>query len=166
MKKLILMRHAKSSWNHPNLSDYQRPLNPRGKRDAPRMGALLQAEGVEIDAILCSTAARARETLAYFFEEFTFEGELRFLEKLYRAELRDFIEVLAELPNEVETAMILGHNPTMAYALDFFCDEPKAFPTAAVARIAFKIEAWDTLIENPEGELLNFWTPKGDLRHP
>lgn len=163
MKTLILMRHAKSSWDHANLSDQQRPLNPRGKRDAPRMGALLQAEGVEIDAILCSTAARTRETLAYFLGEFTFEGEPRFLDELYHAELRDFVEALAELPAEVETAMILGHNPTMAYALDFFCDEREKFPTAAVAQIAFEIDDWDALIENPKGELLNYWTPKRSL---
>ena len=161
MKTLILMRHAKSSWDHLNLADHQRPLNPRGKGDAPRMGAFLQEEGIEIDAILCSTAQRTRETLAYFLQEYTFEGETRFLDQLYHAELRDFIDALAELPPEVESAMILGHNPTMAYALDFFCDEIEKFPTAAVAQIAFDIDDWDALIENHEGELLGYWRPKG-----
>ena len=161
MKTLILMRHAKSSWNHANLSDHQRPLNPRGKSDAPRMGAFLQEQGVEINAILCSTAQRTRETLAYFLQEYTFEGEPRFLEQLYHAELSDFIEALAELPPEVESAMILGHNPTMASALDFFCDQQEKFPTAAVAQIKFDVDDWDALIENSEGELLGYWTPKG-----
>ena len=161
MKKLILMRHAKSSWDHSALSDHQRPLNLRGKQDAPRMGAHLQEEGVEVDAILCSTAQRTRETLALFLSEYTFQGETLFLDELYHADLRDYLEALADLPDDVETAMLIGHNPTMAYALDFFCDENEKFPTAAVAYIEFDTERWDALIEDHEGKLLGYWTPKG-----
>ena len=161
MKKLILMRHAKSSWEHPTLSDHQRPLNPRGKRDAPRMGAFIEGEGIDIDVILCSTAQRTRETLALFLEEYTFEGEIDFIEQLYHAGLRDYLEVLAELSGDVETAMLIGHNPTMAYALDFFCDEHEKFPTAAIAYMEFDTENWDTLLEKHEGTLLGYWTPKG-----
>ncbi len=161
MKKLILMRHAKSSWDHPALSDHQRPLNKRGRRDAPRMGAFLKEQGVEIDAILCSTAQRTRETLALFLEEFAFEGEPQFLEQLYHADLRDYLAILAELPDNAETAMLIGHNPIMAGALDFFTDSYEPFPTAAIAYIEFDIESWDALIENYEGKLLGYWIPKG-----
>ena len=161
MKTLLLMRHAKSSWNHPNLSDHQRPINKRGRRDAPRMGAFLKEQGIEVDTILCSTAQRTRETLSLFLKEFTFKNEVQFFDALYHADLRDYIGELAKLPTEIESAMIIGHNPTMSYALDFFCDEYVHFPTAAIARIAFKIGAWDKLIENPDGKLMNYWIPKG-----
>ncbi len=161
MKNLILMRHAKSSWNHPNLSDRQRPLNKRGKRDAPRMGEFLEKQGIEIDAILCSSAQRTQETLSLFLEEFTFEDEAKFLDKLYHADLRDYIDELEKLPNEIERAMIIGHNPTMSEALDFFCDEYEPFSTSAIAHIAFEIDEWHNLIENPNGKLLGYWYPKG-----
>ena len=161
MKKLILMRHAKSDWNHQNLSDHQRPLNSRGKRDAPRMGALLQQEGVEIDAIFCSTAHRTRETLALLLEEYTFEGEVRFVKELYEADLHDYLDLLAELPDDVESAMLIGHNPTMSSALEFFTDSFEPFKTAAIAYIELDTESWGTLLENNEGKLLGYWTPKG-----
>ena len=161
MKKLILMRHAKSDWNHQNLSDHQRPLNSRGKRDAPRMGALLQQEGVEIDAIFCSTAHRTRETLALLLEEYTFEGEVRFVKELYEADLHDYLDLLAELPDDVGSAMLIGHNPTMSSALEFFTDSFEPFKTAAIAYIELDTESWGTLLENNEGKLLGYWTPKG-----
>ena len=161
MKKLVLMRHAKSSWKYPELSDHQRPLNPRGKGDAPRMGAFLQRQGVEVDAIFCSTSQRTRETLALFLKEFTFEGETHFTEALYHAGLNEYLEVLAELPADVETAMLIGHNPTMAYALDYFCDEQEKFPTAAIAYIAFDIGSWSEIEDDIEGKLLGYWRPKG-----
>lgn len=161
MKKLILMRHAKSSWNYPDLSDHQRPLNTRGKKDAPRMGAFLQEQGIVVDVILCSTAQRTRETLALFLEEYIFEGNLDFVDELYHADLSDYLGVLAKLPDDVETAMLIGHNPTMAYALDFFCDENEKFPTAAIAYVKFDIDRWDALLENHEGKLIGYWEPKG-----
>ncbi len=160
MKKLILMRHAKSDWNHPNLPDSQRPLNPRGKQDALRMGALLQREGIKIDVIFCSTAQRTRETLALLLEEYTFEGEIHFEKKLYEADLHTYLDVLAELPADVETAMLIGHNPTMASALEFFTDIFETFKTATIAYLSFDVDRWDALLENYEAELLGFWTPK------
>ncbi len=161
MKRLILMRHAKSDWNHPHLSDHERPLNKRGKRDAPRMGALLQTQGIEIDTILCSTAQRTRETLALFLEEYTFEGEIDFVERLYHADLRHYIAVLGELSADVETAMLVGHNPTMSTALDFFADIFESFPTAAIAYLEFDTDNWNALIGNRDAKLLGYWTPKG-----
>ena len=125
------------------------------------MGAFFQGQGIEVDAILCSSAQRTRETLSLFLEEFTFEHEAEFLNKLYHADLRNYIDELAKLPEETESVMIIGHNPTMAHALDFFCDEYEKFPTAAIAHIAFEIDEWNKLIENPNGRLLGNWFPKG-----
>lgn len=162
MKKLILMRHAKSDWNHLNLSDHQRLLNSRGKRDAPRMGALLQEQGIEIDTILCSTAQRTRETLALLLEEYTFEGDVVFTKQLYEADLHDYLDVLAELPDDVDTVMLIGHNPTMSSALEFFTDTFEPFKTASIAYLAFEIEDWGNLLKNHEAKLLGYWTPKGN----
>lgn len=161
MKELILMRHAKSDWGNSSLSDRQRPLNTRGERDAPRVGALLQDEGIEIDVILCSTAQRARETAALLLEEYSFEGELHFMDELYHADLSDYLDILAELPDDVGTVMLIGHNPTLSSALEFFTDAYEPFKTAAIAYIKFDAECWDALIERHEGKLLGYWTPKG-----
>ena len=84
MKNVLLMRHAKSSWKGDSLPDHQRPLNQRGEHDAPRMGKFLQEQGILLEAILCSTAVRARETAAGLLKKYTFEGEVQYYDDLYK----------------------------------------------------------------------------------
>ncbi|MCP4142324.1 MAG: histidine phosphatase family protein [Chloroflexi bacterium] len=160
MKRLILMRHAESGWDHPDLSDRERPLTKRGRSDAISMGALLEKEGVEIDAIFYSTAERTRETLSLFLGDYTFNGKARYLDLLYSAEIRDYVDILMQLSPAIECAMILGHNPTMSGAVEFFTGRYASFSAAAVAYLEFDIEEWSELIEKPEGKLLGFWGPK------
>ncbi|MBT3322489.1 MAG: hypothetical protein HN392_09415 [Anaerolineae bacterium] len=146
------MLYTRASTTH----DRSAPLNAQGRKDALKMGKVLAAEGVKVDAVLCSTAQRTRETL----KEFSFEGAPRYLDRLYTAELRDYLDMLMQLSPDIEVAVIVGHNPTIASALEFFTERYKAFSPASIALIEFEIEKWDTLIENPVGKLLEYWIPE------
>ena len=157
MKNLLLMRHAKSSWNDPSLPDHQRPLNKRGKRDAPRMGKHLQAQGIFLDAILCSTALRARETAEGILQIYTFEGDLRYFEDLYQAGPETIFALLRQLPDAVDTPLVIAHNPGLDDFLEMICDEYEHMPTACVAHIRFPVERWADLREGVRGELVHFW---------
>ncbi|MBT3314466.1 MAG: histidine phosphatase family protein [Anaerolineae bacterium] len=160
MKRLVLMRHAEAGWDHPDLSDRDRPLTKAGRSDATRMGALLEKEGIDIDAIFCSSAERTRETLSLFLYEYSFKVEPRYLDLLYHAEIRDYVDMLMQLSPAIESVMLLGHNPTMSGAVEFFTERYVSFSAAAIAYLEFDIEQWCELIEKPEGKLLGFWMPK------
>ena len=160
MKNLLLMRHAKSSWKDTSLIDHQRPLNQRGKRDAPRMGEHLQEQGIILDAILCSTAKRARETAKRFLKEYDFDGEVFYVDDLYHASYETYITLLNQLPDNIDIAMIIAHNPGMDYFLEMVCDEYEHMPTASVAVVKFPVERWAELSEITPGELVNLWKPR------
>jgi phosphohistidine phosphatase len=160
MKNLLLMRHAKSSWKDLTLNDHQRPLNKRGKRDAPRIGKYLREQGVIVDAILCSTAVRARETVKCFLKEFTFEGEVFYVDDLYHANHETYIALLNQLPDTADTVMIVGHNPEMDTFLEMACDEYEHMPTGAVAIVQFPFERWPELSEVMPGKLVDLWKPR------
>lgn len=160
MKKLLLMRHAKYDWRQAGSDDHPCPLSAEGCIDALQMGALLQKKGIRIDGVFSSTAQRTRETLVLFLEEFSFEKEPRYLERLYTAEIRDYVDILMQLSDDTEVVMLLGHNPTISGALGFFCNSYKSFSAATIAYIQFDIMQWSELIEKPEGKLLGFWTTK------
>jgi phosphohistidine phosphatase len=160
MRYLLLFRHAKSSWKDASLADHERPLNKRGKRDAPRMGRYIQGQGLVLDAILSSTAVRARATVEGFLEEFAFDGEVQYLEGLYHTDPDTILSFLMALPEEVNTVMVVGHNPGFDYFLELFCGEAEHMPTACAAYIRFAIESWEALKQDPSGELLQIWKPR------
>jgi phosphohistidine phosphatase len=160
MKQLLLMRHAKSSWDDSSVPDHLRPLNKRGKRDAPRMGQFMQEQGLVVDAILCSTAVRARATVEGFLQEFLFEGEVDYLDELYGAGPETIIALLAQLPQEVETALVIAHNPGLEDFLGMVCGLHEHMPTACVAYIKLPVEHWARLQDETEGELVHLWKPK------
>lgn len=160
MKYLVLMRHAKSSWKDSSLADHERPLNKRGKRDAPRMGNHLQAQGIQLDAILCSTALRARQTVEGFLQEYTFEGDVAYTDDLYPGDPETITSILARLPRQIDTVMVIGHNPGFDFFLEQVCGESEHMPTASIAYIRFPIERWSKLLPSGEGELIQFWKPR------
>lgn len=160
MKNLLLMRHAKSSWKDTSLPDHERPLNQRGRNDAPQMGRHIREQGIVLDAILSSTAVRARETAEGFLQEYTFEGDVHYIDDLYQASPETIISVLNRLPDGVETAMIIAHNPGMDDFLEIVCDECGHMPTACVAYIKYSFERWSDLREFSKGELVQLWKPR------
>ena len=136
-RRLLLLRHAKSSWDDPALADHDRPLAPRGRRAAKRMGAHLRDEQVEISLVLCSSATRARQTL----ERVEPPGEVRIEPSLYGAGAFELLKRLKRVPDETESVMLIGHNPAIEDMTALLTDGvPLAggkFPTGALATLTF-----------------------------
>lgn len=160
MKTLLILRHAKSSWNHPELSDYDRPLNARGKHAAPRMGKHLREQGLIPDRILTSSAKRARKTASKVAKACGYTGKVKKLDTLYETVVGVYYETLQALPEKYERVMVVGHNPTMEQLVSYLTGQIRQMPTAALAHIELPIQRWEALDLNTAGTLVNLWTPK------
>lgn len=159
MKILLLLRHAKSSWKDEKLADHDRPLNKRGKRDAPRMGKLMHEENLVPDLILTSSAIRAVSTAELAAEACSFDGEVQVSRDLYAAGPEAFIEELVVLPDEANVVLVVGHNPGMEELLETLTEEIQGLPTAALAQVELDIDQWADL-EEATGRLVNLWLPR------
>jgi len=157
MKTLLLARHAKSDWDVAGLRDHDRPLNARGRRDAPAMAQRLVDEGLEVQRIVSSTATRALSTAGSYASSFG----LALVEEpaLYAASARTILQIAADLPDDIEVAMLVGHNPGMADAVAELTGSFVEFPTCAVAECAVDIATWSELIEG-SGTVLRLRTPR------
>ncbi len=161
MKTLLVLRHAKSSWKDRGLEDYRRPLNKRGKKDAPVMGKLIKKKKLTPDWILSSSALRARRTAEMAAEASKFSGEIRVEEELYLARPTTFVEVIQKsAPQSAETILIVGHNPGLEELVGILTGQKQLFPTAALAQIELPIERWDELTPETGGKLIHLWRPK------
>lgn len=159
-KVLLLMRHAKSSWEDGRLADFERPLNGRGKQDAPRMGELLRKRELLPDLIITSEARRARDTTQRVVEASGYEGEVRSTRELYEAEPEDFLEVLQDVPDSCARVMLVAHNPGLEMFLELLTGIAEALPTGALAAIQLPVASWRELHEGVRGKLLGLWSPK------
>ncbi len=160
MKELLIMRHAKSSWNNANLSDHERPLNKRGKRDAPRMGKLLKEEGLTPDLIIASTAERALSTAELTALNCDYERELVVDGRFYGGAPRTFVEILQTVDDANERVMIVAHNPGLEELVEDLTGYDGRFTTANVAYVQLPIDSWRDLSLETPGALLNLWRPK------
>jgi phosphohistidine phosphatase len=160
MKTLLVLRHAKSSWNDPALDDHERPLNKRGRRDAPRMGELVREYGLIPDVIISSDAVRARLTAEAVAEAARYAGEILLDPHLYLAGPADILSLLRTVRENAETVMIVGHNPGLEELITQLTGEQQDLPTAALAKIALPIEQWRDLKPSTRGTLLGHWRPK------
>jgi len=148
MKTLVLVRHAKSSWDRPGLDDHERPLNERGLRDAPKMGRRLAERGLAPDVVLSSTAVRALTTAELLAEAIGVDRERIIAdERLYATSATGLLDIIAGLDAAVDTAMVVGHNPEMTSLVQRFTDEIGDLPTCAVVEFRFEADAWDELDE-------------------
>ncbi len=160
VKTLLILRHAKSSWKDTSLDDIDRPLNKRGKRDAPKMGKLIRKGDLLPDLIVSSTARRARETVEYIIEEADYHGDVLWREALYAASPEAYIQALRELPDSYERVMVVGHNPGLEELIAMLTDSWESMPTAALAQLSLNIERWSELGYDPVGKLIKVWRPK------
>lgn len=160
MKTLLLMRHAKSSWKDENLTDHERPLKKRGRKDAKAIAKEIKKNNIIPDLILSSSAARAMETVAILMDAMDFENRVIYLDELYMCEPHDFIEVLKTLNNEDNTVMIVGHNPGLEAYLQIIDGKIEALPTAGLGHLVLAIDDWAKISLDSMGELVGFWTPK------
>jgi phosphohistidine phosphatase len=160
VKTLYVLRHAKSSWKDADIADHDRPLNKRGKSDAPRMGRLLREQDLVPDLIISSTARRTRQTVEYIIEESGYQGDVFWVEALYAADPDAYIETLQTLPDQYARVMVVGHNPGLEELVAMLTDEWERMPTAALAEISLGIESWADIDFDPLGKLLHVWRPK------
>ena len=160
MKTLLVMRHAKSSWKHPEVADHDRPLNKRGKQDAPRMGKLLRQQKLTPQVIVSSTATRARRTADAVVDCCAFDGAVHLERRLSLADLGTILEVLRELGGPADRLLVIGHNPGLEELIARLTGRTEIFPTAAVAQIQLSIDSWEALRSSTRGRLVNLWRPK------
>src|SRR5678815_781839 len=145
MKALLVLKHAKSSWSDPALDDHERPLNKRGRRDAPRMGELVREYGLIPDVVISSDAVRARLTAEAVAEAARYAGEVLLDPRLYLAWPDDILSLLQRVRERAETVMIVGHNPGLEKLVEQLTGEWQDLPTAALAQIGLPIDEWRDL---------------------
>lgn len=160
VKTLLLLRHAKSSWKHPNLADHERPLKKRGRRDAPKVGRLAVEQGIVPGLILTSSAVRARETAAAVRAACGACAELRELRELYLARPQDYAVLLRGVADEQERVLVVGHNPALEEFLEALTGVRETLPTAALALVELPVERWEQLDLDGTGRLVRLWRPR------
>lgn len=164
MKTLLIMRHAKSSWDNPRLADHDRPLNKRGKRDAPRMGRLLRDEDLVPDLILSSTAKRALDTAEAVAEASGYDEVIEVSQAFYPGDPDSYLTVLRLVADEVERLLMIGHNPGMEDFLEELTGGWERLPTAAIAQISLPIGRWRDFSLETTGRLESLWLARDFTR--
>jgi phosphohistidine phosphatase len=161
MKRLTLLRHAKSSWSDPSLKDFDRPLNDRGERDAPRMGQRLRVAGARPSLILSSPAARAWATAKIVARSINYP--LEFLQRenaLYLATPDEILDTVTAQDDQFCDVMVVAHNPGLTELLARLCDSGvDNMPTAAVATVELPIKSWLD-VHGARGRLVYYDYPK------
>ncbi|WP_438294553.1 SixA phosphatase family protein [Streptomyces sp. HUAS TT7] len=164
-RRIVLLRHAKADW--PQVSDHDRPLAERGRKDAPVAGRWLAGAGVVPDLALCSSAARTRETWKLAVQELPQRPRTVYEERMYEASLGELIALVNETPDDVADLLLVGHNPGMHALADALAGDAEGdvlarmnrsgFPTCAVAVLTFN-GSWKS-VEHGVGRLVSFWAP-------
>lgn len=149
MRTLFLVRHAKSSWDHPGLRDFDRPLNDRGLRDAPRMAKLLAGMGMRPDLMVSSPAKRAYTTATYFAKAFGIpEEDIVTNADIYEAFPSEILRIISELPDSADTVFLFGHNPTFTDVANRFSSRfIDNLPTCGVIQIESTASRWAEVYE-------------------
>ncbi|RZK22387.1 MAG: histidine phosphatase family protein [Hymenobacter sp.] len=162
MKTLYLMRHAKSSWSFDDLSDRERPLNDRGRDDAPRMGQALAARHLTLDLIVSSPAVRALSTAVLVARELKYPHDsIKVEPDIYEAEVATLLAVINELPDAANSVLLTGHNPTITDVANHLSPSPLSgeMPTAGVLCLHFQTERWAE-VQRANAEFYFFDYPK------
>jgi phosphohistidine phosphatase len=147
MKQLLLVRHAKSGWENPELKDFDRPLNERGKQNAPEMGKRLSEKKWSVDLIISSPAKRALKTARLLAKEINYAtDDIDLNHAIYEASIDDLIEVLHQQSDTAKSIVMVGHNPGISYFLGFLAGEfMMDFPTCGMAYLELNITSWKQL---------------------
>ena len=160
VRRLILMRHAKSDWANQHLSDHDRPLNERGRRSAPLMAKQFANNNLTPVAIVASTAARVRETLALMLAEWRHEPEVRFQKSLYLASVETLKTHVSGLLDSWSDALIVGHNPGLMDFASWLAGQPLEMPTAGVVVFEADGESWSEAVATRNWQLKALWKPR------
>lgn len=155
MKTLLILRHAKSSWKHPELSDHDRPLNKRGKHDAPLMGSQLKKRKLIPDLIISSTAIRAKETALVVAQAVGYTEKIILLPSLYATSPSAYIQAISETADDKNYSIVLviGHNPGLEELIEVLTGDFQQLSTCALAIIELPIEKW-SILKQSHGKLV------------
>ena len=159
-RTLLIMRHAKSRWDDPGVADHDRKLAGRGKADARRIGQALRARNLVPDAIISSTARRARDTARRVAKGCQFDGASRSDPGLYPGKPESFVDLLTSLEPSVRCVLVVGHNPGLEEWLLHLTGQAAAPPTAAIARVELAVDDWQQVSGSTAGKLLCIMTPR------
>ncbi|MFC7306731.1 SixA phosphatase family protein [Streptomyces monticola] len=164
-RRIVLLRHAKADW--PQVSDHERPLAERGRKDAPAAGLRLAESGIDFDLAICSTSARTRETWKLAVQELPRRPKTVYEERVYEASPGDLIAVLNEVPDDVADVLLIGHNPGIQGLADVLAGASegdamtrmsrRGFPTSAIAILTYT-GSWKG-VEPGAAALADFWAP-------
>lgn len=160
MKELLILRHAKSSWDTAAVDDFERPLAPRGEKEAPRMGAYLAAIDFLPDLIVSSPARRASQTAQKVAKAAGFKGDIAFEPRIYLADADTLLEVVHTLPETAGRVLLVGHNPGFEELVAALCGGAVRLATAALASIELPAATAWLDVERESGVLLWLVTPK------
>jgi phosphohistidine phosphatase len=167
VKTLFLMRHAKSSWDDPDLADQERPLNPRGRKAAARMADYMKRAGIEPAIVLSTSAVRARQTVELLRPVFPNDTQFKFEPRLYTAGSDQLLARIRRLSPSADSVLVVGHHPAMQDLVLGLASKGSGlkairakFPTAALAVLEAKADAWRE-IEHGKAKLVDYVTPKG-----
>lgn len=161
MKKLYLARHAKSSWDYPELTDFERPLNKRGRRDAPYIGKVLNDMNVMPDLILSSPAIRAYYTARTIAGRIGYPlEEVETSEIIYENDAAQIIGLIQSLDDEIESLMIFGHNPSLTSINNYLSNKRiNNIPTCAIVCLEFNTDNWSN-VKTDSGKFIFYEYPK------
>jgi phosphohistidine phosphatase len=162
MKHLILVRHAKSSWNDQAQRDIDRPLNERGQIDAPLMADRLDERGTHPQRIICSPALRTATTAEIFAKRLTIPQEfIHFERQIYLAGSAHLLQLIRNLDDNIDSVMLIGHNPALTDFLNDLCKDATLdnMPTCCVAELELPVDSW-AKVELSQAELKHIDYPK------
>lgn len=158
-KQLLLVRHGKSDWGNLDLKDFDRPLNKRGKENAPEMAERLVNKGFKPDLLVSSPAKRAKSTAKYFAEAYCFE-QIQYENTIYEANTTALLKVVNDLNDSADKVLMFGHNPGFTDFANELCNaDIYNIPTAGMVLISFPFDSWQ-LVSRGTGDLVFFDYPK------
>ena len=165
MKTIYLVRHAKSSWKFPDLDDFDRPLNKRGKRDAPVMGRFLKDRHILPDIILSSPANRTKTTAKIISESISYpKKNIVFDNNIYEASTMGLLGITGNADDAMMSIMLVGHNPSMTYFANMLANiRIDNVPTCGIVGISLNISSWKDIAEGC-GKLMFFEYPKNLIK--
>ena len=149
MKKIILIRHAKSDWDHPWLADFERPLAERGLRDAPQMAASLKNRGITVDLICSSTAKRAQQTASITAEVLGYlEEKIQWEKSLYHASEDHLLRFIQSQSDQIQTLVLVGHNPGLTELINLLGVKLDNLPTSGQFAFSLSTSHWKELSQD------------------
>lgn len=163
IKKLFIIRHAKSSWDSPTIKDFDRPLNNRGLNDAPEMGRRLFKRKINPDFIIASEANRAKTTAMLIAKEVNFPIEkINFSKEIYHSSVREMIKLINQIDNKYSTVFLFGHNPTFTELAEYLCDDAYGtLPTCGIVGIELTVDSWQYVSASCGKEIYFDYPKKG-----